>query len=185
MSSPNFVCNILFPWTEITFLTQEFVLQTRWSHLISDTNYTAYSWPWARSTSSCKREDYVSEVAKFNETHPKLWIHEKRIKSLLYIIALQWRHSERDGVSNDQRLDRLLNRLFRRLKKASKFHLTGLSLHKRPVTRKTILFCDVTMDMVYHKTIYLSLTGQVWAIGCIGVSNIQANSSNWWLMYLF
>ena len=31
--------------------------------------------------------------------------------------TLQWRHNERDGVSNHQRLDRLLKRLFRRRSK--------------------------------------------------------------------
>ena len=40
---------------------------------------------------------------------------------------LQWRHNERDGVSNQWRLDCLLNRLFRRRsKKTSKHHVTGL-----------------------------------------------------------
>ena len=31
--------------------------------------------------------------------------------SMLYLITLQWRHNERDGVSNHQRLDCLLSRL--------------------------------------------------------------------------
>ena len=40
---------------------------------------------------------------------------------------LQWRHNERDGVSNHQRLGCLLNRLFRcRSKKTSKFRVPGL-----------------------------------------------------------
>ena len=61
--------------------------------------------------------------------------------------ALQWRHNERNGVSNHQRLDYLLNCLFRlKSKKTSKVHVSGLcegkhqwpvdSPHKRPVTRK-------------------------------------------------
>ena len=42
-------------------------------------------------------------------------------------IPLQWRHNGRDGVSNQRRLDCLLNRLFRRRsKKTSKFCVTGL-----------------------------------------------------------
>ena len=42
-------------------------------------------------------------------------------------ITLQWRHNERDGVSNHWRLDRLLNCLFRRRsKKTPKFRVTGL-----------------------------------------------------------
>ena len=43
------------------------------------------------------------------------------------IKTLQWRHNDRDGVSNDRRLDGLLNRLFRRRsQKTSKLHVTGL-----------------------------------------------------------
>ena len=39
---------------------------------------------------------------------------------------LQWRHNECDGVSNHQRFDGLLNRLFRRRsKKTSKLRVTG------------------------------------------------------------
>ena len=41
--------------------------------------------------------------------------------------SLQWRHNERDGFSNHQHQDCLLNRLFRcRLKKTSKLRVTGL-----------------------------------------------------------
>ena len=41
--------------------------------------------------------------------------------------TLQWRHNGRDGVSNHQRHDCLLNRLFRRRsKKTSKLRVTGL-----------------------------------------------------------
>ena len=43
------------------------------------------------------------------------------------IILLHWCHSEPDDVSNHQRLDCLLNRLFRRRsKKTSKLRVTGL-----------------------------------------------------------
>ena len=42
-------------------------------------------------------------------------------------LSLWWRHYERDGVSNHQRLDCLLNRLFRRgSKKTSNLRVTGL-----------------------------------------------------------
>ena len=41
--------------------------------------------------------------------------------------SLQWRHNERDDVSNHRRLDCLLNRLFRhRSKKTSKLRVTDL-----------------------------------------------------------
>ena len=48
---------------------------------------------------------------------------------------LQWRHNERDGVSNHRCLGYFLNRLFRRRsKKTSKFRVTGLCEGNSPVT---------------------------------------------------
>ena len=48
---------------------------------------------------------------------------------------LQWRHNERDGVSNQRRLGCLLNFFFRRrLKKTSKLSVTGLCEGNPPVT---------------------------------------------------
>ena len=48
---------------------------------------------------------------------------------------LQWRHNDRDGVSNHQPHDCLLNRLFRRRsKKTSKLRVTGLCVGNSPVT---------------------------------------------------
>ena len=50
-------------------------------------------------------------------------------------ISLQWRHNERDGVSNHQPHDCLLNRLSRRRsKKISKLRVTGLCAGNSPVT---------------------------------------------------
>ena len=50
-------------------------------------------------------------------------------------MPLQWRHNERDGVSNHQPYDCLLNRLFRRRsKETSKQRVTGLCAGKSPVT---------------------------------------------------
>ena len=49
--------------------------------------------------------------------------------------ALHWLHNERDGVSDHQPHDCLLNRLFRhRSKKTSKLHETGLCEGNSPVT---------------------------------------------------
>ena len=49
--------------------------------------------------------------------------------------ALQWHHNERDGVSNHQRRNCLLNRLFgRRSKKTSKLRVTGLCEGNSPET---------------------------------------------------
>ena len=50
-------------------------------------------------------------------------------------ITLQWRHNERDGVSNHQPHDCLLNRLFRcKSKKTPKVSVTGLCVGNSPVT---------------------------------------------------
>ena len=51
------------------------------------------------------------------------------------IVALQWRHNEREGVSNHQSHDCLVNRLFRlRSNKTSKLRVTGLCEGISPVT---------------------------------------------------
>ena len=86
---------------------------------------------------------------------------------------LQWHHNERDGVSNHQPHDCLLNRLLgRRSKKTSKLRVTGLCLrgihrwpvnssHKGPVTRKMFPFDDVIMlstdCRVRHDDFYIFL----------------------------
>ena len=72
---------------------------------------------------------------------------------------LQWRHNERDGVSNHQPHDCLLNRLFKtQIKETSKLRLTGQAFargihrwpvnspHKGPVTQKMFPFDDVIDD---------------------------------------
>ena len=51
------------------------------------------------------------------------------------MLELQWSHNERNGVSNHQRLDCLLNRfLRRRSKQTSRLRVTGLSEGHSPVT---------------------------------------------------
>ena len=58
-----------------------------------------------------------------------------RITGSLFGTTLQWRHNERDGVSNHRRLDFLLNCLFRRRSKnTSKLRVTGLCEENSPVT---------------------------------------------------
>ena len=56
-----------------------------------------------------------------------LQCHDNNKYGITLDISLQWRHNERDCVSNYQPHDCLLNRLFRRRsKKASKLRVTGL-----------------------------------------------------------
>ena len=60
-------------------------------------------------------------------------ISERYPKAVLS--TLQWRLNERNGVWNYQRIDCLLNRLFRRKsKETSKFRATGLCEGNSPVT---------------------------------------------------
>ena len=55
------------------------------------------------------------------------WCHNCTKVSNDRLKSLQWRHNECQGVSNHQRLECLLNRLFRRRsKKTSRLHATGL-----------------------------------------------------------
>ena len=92
--------------------------------------------------------------------------------------SLLWRHNECAGVSNHQRHDCLLNRLFRRRsKKTSKLCFTGLcggiprwtlnSPQKWPVTRKMFPFDDVIMFHTYLQKIcsYSLFTpdGKLWS----------------------
>ena len=54
---------------------------------------------------------------------------------LFCFVALHWRHNERNGVSNHQPHDCLLNRLFmRKSKETSKLRVTGLCAGNSPVT---------------------------------------------------
>ena len=87
-------------------------------------------------------------IAKSNmkQQNPILWITLQYENNTTYIIVwanngmcfvrtLQWRHNGRDGVSNHQPHNCLLNRLFgRRSKKTSKLRATGLCAGNSPGT---------------------------------------------------
>ena len=77
-------------------------------------------------------------------------------------LPLEWRHKERDGVSNHQPHDCLLNRLFRcRSKKTSNLRVNGLCERNSPVTgefpaqrdsnAEMFPFDDVIMTLHYHQ----------------------------------
>ena len=70
----------------------------------------------------------------FYETHLKLFSAKFRPFFIGVHASLQWRHNERDDVSNHRRLDCLLNRLLRRIQKTSKLRVTGLCGRNLPVT---------------------------------------------------
>ena len=73
-------------------------------------------------------------------------------KVRIYLVALEWRHNERDGVLNHRRLGCLFNCLFRRRsKKTSEHRVKGIhywpvdSPHKGSVIREMFPFDDVIM----------------------------------------
>ena len=77
-----------------------------------------------------------------------------------FIWTLQWRHNERDGVSNNRRLHCLFNCGWgadqrKHQSSASPAFVRGIhrwsvnSPHKRPVTRKMFPFDDVIMEIVF------------------------------------
>ena len=84
-------------------------------------------------------------------------IHKICIDHEVCDCALQWRHNERDGVSNHQPHDCLFNRLFRcRSKKTSKLRITGLCVGNSPVTgefsaRMAINTENVTIWWRHHR----------------------------------
>ena len=91
--------------------------------------------------------------AKSELRHSLKLTHTYINKNLSPPMALQWRHNERDGVSNHQPQECLRNRFFRRRSKkhqssASLAFLRGIhrwpvnSPHKVQVTRKTFPFDD-------------------------------------------
>ena len=62
-------------------------------------------------------------------------LYKQEESKLNFNKMLQWRHNERDGVSNRRRLHCLLNRLLRRRsKKTSKLRVTGPCEGNPPVT---------------------------------------------------
>ena len=99
---------------------------------------------------------------------------------LLCSLHIQWRHNECDDVSNNQCLDCLLSRLFRRRsKKTSKFRVIGLYERnspggdefpaERPVTRKMFPFDDVIMFIregtnIFVKFNYITLLTRLWLL---------------------
>ena len=99
-------------------------------------------------------------------------------------VTLQWRHNGRDGVSNHQPRDWLLNRLFRRRsKKTSKLRVTGLcagnSPHKCPVTRKMFSFDDVIMNIC---DICCVIYGWFMALTLIYIK-LPSIYEGWWAFY--
>ena len=126
-----------------------------WCHYSICIFYTMLRRPFRRWTNlwinlPIKVNDILSSYLKIY-TNWSLWLGTAKLRfrffnlfrNILYLItkwyssSLQWRHNGRDGVSNHQPHDCLLNRLFRRRsKKTSKLRVTGPCEGNSPVTGK-------------------------------------------------
>ena len=96
----------------------------------------------------CLRYDYDNTVSTSRRFSIKYliqqtwWVANGRLdvnrtlsQNIAGRMAFEWRHNERDNVSNHQHLDCFLKRLFRRKsRKISKLHVTGLCEGKPQVT---------------------------------------------------
>ena len=95
--------------------------------------------------------------------------------------SFQWRHNERDGVSNHQPHDCLLNCLFRRRsKKTSKLHITGLCEGTSPVTDEFPAQRASNTENVsiwWHHHIYVKIIAIGWLFSNM-VSDWLAQSEN-------
>ena len=97
---------------------------------------------------------YLSDRVPYHSSHLNDHRENPRYS---FTVTSQWRHNERDGVSNQRRLDCLLNRLFRRRsnknQSSASLAFVGWPLdspHKGPVTRKKFPFDDVIMEQVIY-----------------------------------
>ena len=109
--------------------------------------------------------DFVGRIEWYHETSKyvfEIFNNQRNFRSIRHctcwwkdlVLALQWRHNERDVIWNHRLLDCLLYSLFRRIsKKTSKLcywpqwgESTGDSPRKGPGTRKIFPFNDVVME---------------------------------------
>ena len=80
-----------------------------------------------------KRNHYISSLSNLARfRHADCMLYRRHLR---YDVWLQWCLNEGEGVSNDRRLDCLINRLFRRRSmKTSSIRITGLCQGNSPVT---------------------------------------------------
>ena len=109
-------------------------------------------------------------------------------------LSLRWRHNERDGVSNPQPHDCLLNRLFRRKsQKPSKLRVTGLCEGNSPLTgefpaQRASNAENVSIWWRHHAVIWFGCTtGRWWDY--LGIcplpekKSLLYKTSCWWIEF--
>ena len=88
-----------------------------------------------RLTTADRQQIPFQLAAKYDLAHSSIGPGVSRNGTIPLASTLRWRHKGRDGVSNHQPHDCLLNRLFRRRsKKARKLRVTGLCAGNSPGT---------------------------------------------------
>ena len=75
---------------------------------------------------------FIHPQSNLKVKHIVFWIH--RTWLIFSPSILEWRHIERDGVSNQMRVDHLLIQLFRHRSQKTKLRVTGLCEVIPPVT---------------------------------------------------
>ena len=118
------------------YFTGTVAIESTYNHNINTTEQSTAKQGIKLRVSYNARVFAAQKTNKAGKLH-KRWLDRKTngAPGLVTIITWQWRHNERDGVSNHQSHDCLLNRLFRRrTKKASKLRVTGLCEGNSPVT---------------------------------------------------
>ena len=107
--------------------------------------------------------------------------------SLTFCKALQWRDNERDGVSNHQPHECLLNHLFRRRsKKTSKLRVTGLCAGNSPGTAQmasntenvSIWWCHHALELFFSWWCYDMVILSMSLIVCKGKPVVASGSSH-------
>ena len=101
-----------------------------WNMLLTKLDYSCHSmlilW---------QNECIILNVFRTQQKSASVIHHFENVAQVEQHLALQWRHNERDCVSNHQPHEYLLKRLFRRRsKKSSKLRVTGLCAGISPVT---------------------------------------------------
>ena len=102
----------------------------------------SYSLRWFTSMAlTCCCETTLHDMGKIYRLHNKTQQSASSIHN-----TLQWRHNQRDGVSNHQPHDCLLNRLFRH---RSKLCVTGLCEGNSPVTGEFPAQKDCSVENIF------------------------------------
>ena len=115
------------------------------------------------------RESYRTNMFKSYHSKPVSLIYKRQMQQWKYTYtgchtntfrnALQWRHNDRDGLSNHRRLDCLLNRLCRcKSHIASKLRVTGLCVGDSPVCGE---FPEQSASNAEHVSIWLRHHGLI------------------------